>query len=149
MHIRLKRHESNASISLDGKQLDIIRLPKSASDTAGKFQTALVMIHNANDLDADFTKYRECMEGGIPIKYDDRYTVLAKCESDADMCGEPLIPLMDKIFEAMARGESLFDLENETTYITYEDAQEIYEKLNSESVISEINPESGSKYRFH
>ena len=35
------------------------------------------------------------------------------------MCDSPLIPLMDKICTAITSGYLLFDLENEKTYITF------------------------------
>jgi hypothetical protein len=126
MFIRQPRGQSNRVISLHGKALDIIRLPEeSVSKKHIGFNMALVIIHDLSNP----PNYSEQGEDG----YWKSFTQLAEVETDNRMVSSPLKPLLNKICDAMARGDVLFDLENEkTSFINYENAQKIDDSLNSE-----------------
>ena len=121
MFIRLPKGKADLVISLHGKALDIIRLPdKSASkkhQSISGFNVALVVIHDVSKAPLPFYS-----DNDLPGEYWDSFTQLAEAETDNRMVTEPLQPLLNKICDAIANGEHLFDLNNEKTFIPYDKA---------------------------
>ena len=134
MFIKLKRSESNKVISLQGKSLDIIRLPQSPGQQNSSFFTvALVVIHDISKhpntiLDAlDISKISTIKTySEIPEEYWNSFTILAKSEANNQAVFSGLLPLFDKICMSIKDGMYLFDLENEKTYFDINETLEMY-----------------------
>ena len=79
---------------------------------------ALVIIHDISNPPPNYSQEND-------NEYWNSFTKLVEVETDNGMESSPLKPLLDKICDAIARGVSLFDLENEKTYINHADAIKI------------------------
>ena len=125
MFIRLK---DDKVISLLGKGLDIIRLPDK-DETGSPMIYALVIVHNTADPPpAAAPAYQEPRSEDAYWK---KFEVIVECEAiDAGdiRLGEPLEPLLDKICDAIRRGDHLLDLRKEKAYLSLADVQEMEEK---------------------
>lgn len=121
MFIRLR---DDTVINLSGKGLAIIRLPDEKEHST-RMRFALVIVHNT----ADPPPLAASSKDGYNDAYWAKFEVIAECESiDAGeiRLGEPLRPLLDKICKAISEGRHLLDWRNETTYITFDEVQEMY-----------------------
>jgi len=123
----LRLPNSDKVISLVGKALDIIRLPDK-EDTGNTMQFALVIVHNTADPPpSEAPAYQEPRSKDAYWK---KFSVIAECETHeaGEMSlGEPLRPLLDKICDAIRRGDHLLDLRTEKTYLSLADVQKMSE----------------------
>lgn len=122
----LRIPNSDKVIRLLGKGLDIIRLPDE-NDTGITMQYALVIVHNT----ADPPPLAASKNDGTNNAYWQKFEIIAQCETqDAGeiRLGQPLEPLLDKICDAIRRGDHLLDLRTEKTYLSLADVQEMAEK---------------------
>ncbi|MDE0084456.1 MAG: hypothetical protein OXU23_01995 [Candidatus Poribacteria bacterium] len=131
MFIRLPRLKSNRVIDLQGKALEIIRLPdESASEKHREqnrgFNVALVVIH-------DVSKPPSYIKDKPDNEYWYSFTQLAEAETDITMLDIPLFPLMDEICDAIEKGRHLFTLNNEQAFVPYDKAGEIYRNMREAS----------------
>ena len=126
----LRLPNSDKVISLVGKGLDIIRLPDPTDQGGGMVRMlyALVIVHNTADPPPAAPAYQDPRSKDAYWK---KFEVIAECEThDAGeiRLGQPLEPLLDKIYHAIRRGEHLLDLRKEKTYLSLDDVQEMAEK---------------------
>ena len=123
MFIRLPN--SDQVISLLGKGLDIIRLP----DKDETMRYALVIVHNTADPPP--TAPPAYQDFRSEDAYWKKFEVIVECEAQnvgVILRGQPLEPLLDKICDAIRRGDHLLDLRKEKAYLSLADIQEMEEK---------------------
>ena len=115
-------------ISLLGKGLDIIKLPDE-KDAGSTMIYALVIVHNTADPPPPAPPAHQDFRQ--KDAYWKKFEVIAECETHdagAIRLGQPLEPLLDKICEAIKRGDHLLDLRKEKTYLSLAEVQKMAEK---------------------